>query len=136
MQNKMWKKELVIGLITLFFITGVFPSVSGNIIIEKNKQDVVDNQKLDNSYAPFIRTIIRTYFFGPIYNLTYDENEGNYEFESNNIRYFRYVRYDIHSWGFSYEHFMYHSYFSYGGFGFRGILKPTFIFGYFYVPRQ
>ena len=108
---------------------GKAKTISGN-------QDVVNTQKLKISNTPFLRSTYKTYFFGKIHNLTIQENDyqgSDYDFESYNIREFVYWRSSIRAWGFHYDHYVGgHASFGFGGYSFRGILKPTFICGYFY----
>ena len=106
-------------------------------LTKKNNQDVVYSQKLDNSDTALIRFVHKIHVIGIIHNLTIkkDNYQGyDYSFQTHNIREWEYWRSSIRSWGFSFDHYV-----GNGGFGFyrssfRGILKPTFICGYFTWP--
>jgi hypothetical protein len=86
-------------------------------------------QQSNISDAPILPPIDRTYFIGQIHNLTIEGND--YHFESYNIRKIGFWRYSIRSWGFSFDHFRGHYSCGWGGAEFHGILKPSFICGYF-----
>ncbi|MCX6663458.1 MAG: hypothetical protein NTZ75_04355 [Euryarchaeota archaeon] len=140
MRTKVYKKGLIIGVIFLLIGISMIPITSSmDNVKEKNNQGIVNSQKLNTSDTPLIRHVYKIHFIGRIHNLTIQENDYrgyDYHFESYNLREFVYWRSSIRSWGFSYDHYVGgHASFGFGGYNFRGILRPTFICGYFYVPR-
>jgi len=90
---------------------------------------LINVQQSNISDTPILPPIDRTYFVGQIHNLTIEGND--YHFESYNIRKIGFWRYSLRSWGFSFDHFMGHYSCGWGGAEFHGILKPSFICGYF-----
>jgi len=129
MQKNLYRRGLVIGVIFLLIGIGISPiACSMKYTIEKN-DEIVEN--FDTATTPFGRYVRKIYFFGRIHDLTVQDN--HYEFESNNIRKLDYWRSGIRSWGISYDHFRGNCHFGIGGFNFRGILRPNFICGVFFV---
>ncbi len=63
------------GILTPTFVCGYFyHSISGNAVVEKNNQNIVDLEKIDNSKTLFNHNLSRVYFFGIISNLEFYEN--------------------------------------------------------------
>ena len=107
----------------------ILPCVNGNSVVEKKTIDYSDK------CIEFV--IYRLYMFGPIYNLSYNES-GLLIFISKNLRLFEFYVYFNHGnldWGVSYKHSIDASLYDYSGeiLKFRGLIKPTFICGYFYL---
>jgi len=131
MKNVTYKNGLIIGVIFLFIGICIMPMASSiNVVKEKNNPGIINFKELDIAGTSFGRHVHKIFLIGKIHNLTIDGNK--YSFESINVREFFYWRSSIRSWGFSYEHLGNCS-FWFGGFSFRGILKPNFICGYFYL---
>jgi len=129
MKNNVYRKGLIIGVIFLFIGVSIIPITSSmKYTIEKN-DEIVEN--FDTATTPFGGSVRKIYFFGRIHNLTVEEDD--YEFGSNNMRKFSYWRYGIRSWGVSYDHFRGGYHCGIGGYNFRGILRPNFICGVFFV---
>lgn len=128
----MTNKSTILGIAFLLISIGFMPigsTINNDFPIYDTYNDKFEG--LNNS-EQLPRHVYRIYFLGKITNLSVDGDD--YEFESNNIRKFRYWRFNFRCFGFEYEHFTgsYHQ--GIRGFRFRGILRPNFIFGCFYTP--
>jgi hypothetical protein len=130
MLKSVFDKGLIFTILILFIGTNVLPNISGNAVDETNNHNVIYPQKINNHDILLIY-FHRIYFFGPIYNLTIDNDTRDYEFESNNLRELDIHFFGIGNWEISYRR-MHNVHRGIGGFRFRGILKPTFICGFFY----
>ena len=107
--------------------------VNGSITVNKNNQDFVNLQKIDNSNKLLIY-FHRIYCFGTINNLTiynYTHDLNAYQFTSKNMKMLDIFFSNIYSWEIHLEHWPGNTYY-FEGIEFKGILKPTFICGYFY----
>ena len=130
MKNSVFKKEFLLGMLMIFLGIAVLPCVNGNSIVEKKTLDYQD--------TCVQIAIYRLYVVGPIYNLSYNESSSYIIFISKNLRSFEFnVCFDHGNLdlGVSYEHSIDASLYDFSGdfLNFRGLLKPTFICGYFYV---
>lgn len=136
MRTKVCKNGMILCIIFLLIGVSMVPITSSmEVVREKNNQGVANFQKLNISDTLFGRFIYKDFFIGRIYNLTINKDVyyGNdYSFEARNLREFMHYRIDIHDWGFAYNHYGRGASFGLGGCYFRGILRPTFICGYFY----
>ena len=126
MKKEWLVKTLALGIIVLFIGVSFQPVFA----IESSEKVTINDEKIIKcDILPIF--ILRVYCFGPIYNLTID-NETGHEFESNNLRKLRIFFVNFHDWAINYEHSPY-IHIGFGpGMKFRGILKPTFICGFFY----
>lgn len=131
MKKYSYTKSLAISIIILFFCVSILPNISGNAVVEINNHNVIYPQKI-NSRDKSLISFRRIYCFGPIYNLTIENNTKYCEFESNNLRMLRIDFSNIGDWGIWYYHFTYNNHYTIVGYRFRGILKPSFICGYFF----
>lgn len=106
-------------------VVSVARSMDNNTTIE-----VTLNNKI-NSTQFFGQFIFRARLFGPIYNLSIDGDD--YEFESENYRELVIMR-RWEPWfiDIEYLHTREHITVGFYGFKFRGIIKPNFICGCFY----
>jgi hypothetical protein len=68
MQDGLWTKGLIVGIILVFLGSNVLSSITRNIVVEKNNQVVAYSQKLKNSDTPLIRNVDKVHFIGKIYN--------------------------------------------------------------------
>ena len=134
MRNYVFKKLvstilLIICIEILFCSVGILPVASSinNTTIENN----LDDEIISNQY--FGRWVYRFFLFGPIYNLTIDGDD--YDFESNNLWGLKIERrWGTSGWEFDREIFHrknVHGSMGFGGFKFRGIIRPNFICGCF-----
>ena len=89
-----------------------------------------------NQIDPNKISFFRVYVIGKIYNLTF--GNGTYIFQTDNLRVFRISRDYFGTFEISYEHLLDKNltYGMIGGFDFRGVLRPTFICGFFYLPQR
>lgn len=130
--KKMNKKIIVFGGFLIVFLMLITPTVNGSIAVNKNNQGVVNSQKNDNRNTLFIY-FHRIYCFGTIYNLTiynYTHDLKGYQFTSKNMKMLDISFSNIHSWEIHLEHWPGKTYY-FEGIEFKGILKPTFICGFF-----
>jgi hypothetical protein len=130
MKNNILRKGFVLEIFIIFFGIAVLPCVNGNSIVEKKTLDYQD------TCVEF--AIYRLYVVGPIYNLSYNESTNYFIFISKNLRLFEFYVYFNQGnldWRVSYKHSIDASLYDYSGdfLKFRGLLKPTFICGYFYL---
>lgn len=130
MRSRIWKKGGVIGIILLFFGASVFPSVSGDSVTQKNARNVANSQKFDDLNILNIGYKDREYVIGRITNLTYEDGYFYY-FDCINVRVYIFWI-NGPSWGIEYRHFFDNYGVFWVGYEFKGIVKPTFICGYFY----
>lgn len=123
------KYQIQLLTIILFILLIInMASISSASITPLNQKIINENDKEELKKITFFRT----YVVGKIYNLTIEND--SYDFQSDNLRVFDVFRDYFGTWGLSYAHwFEKNMYFSYHGFSFRGILKPTFICGFFYI---
>jgi hypothetical protein len=68
MQDGLWTKGLIVGIILVFLGSNVLSSITRNIVVEKNNQVVAYSQKLKNSDTPLICNVDKVHFIGKIYN--------------------------------------------------------------------
>jgi hypothetical protein len=68
MQDGLWTKGLIVGIILVFLGSNVLSSITRNIVVEKNNQVVAYYQKLKNSDTPLICNVYKVHFIGKIYN--------------------------------------------------------------------
>jgi hypothetical protein len=129
MIKSVFNKGLIFTLLILFVIPNVLPNISGNSVFETNNHNVIYSQKINN-HDTLVIFFHRIYCFGPIYNLTIDN--GTHWFESDNLRKLEVLFLTICDWEISYAHYTGILIGFGSGYKFRGILKPTFICGYFY----
>ena len=113
----------------IFFGIVILPCVNGNSLVEKKTVVTCDKG------VEFV--VYRLYMFGPIHNLSYNES-GTLIFISKNLRLFEFYIYYNHGnidLGVSYTHSIDSTLYDYSGdlLKFRGLVKPTFIFGCLYL---
>ena len=124
-----WSFLLTIFLFFLIILT-ITPSISATMTSHRtmvNEKNQVDINKI---------SFFRVYVIGRIYNLTF--GNGTYIFQTDNLRVFRISRDYFGTFEISYEHLLDKnlSYGMIGGFNFRGVLTPSFICGFFYLPQR
>jgi hypothetical protein len=122
-------------LLTIFLcfliIFSITPSISATMAsshqIMVNEKNQVDLNKI---------SFFRVYVIGKIYNLIF--GNGTYIFQTDNLRVFSVSRDYFGTFEISYEHLLDKNltYGMIGGFNFRGVLRPTFICGFFYLPQR
>jgi hypothetical protein len=121
MKCNIWIKGLFFVTIVLFFSANVSSIIQENVIIDKNKQDII----------PDSSNIYKVFMLGTIYNLTYDENIHYYEFTTHNLRIYAFSWENTGDWSIQISRINTEITCPLYNFSFRGILKPTFIFGCF-----
>jgi hypothetical protein len=64
MQDGLWTKGLIVGIILVFLGSNVLSSITRNIVVEKNNHVVAYSQKLKNSDTQLIRNVYKVHFIG------------------------------------------------------------------------
>ncbi len=127
-------KCIIVSIIILLFGFSILPNIAGDKLIEINNHNSLYSQKLDNGSLLF--RYIRFYVFGSIYDLTINNNTGHYRFSSNNIRVLGILfNFELPGLEILYAHY-FNMHFDFQDVQFRGIIKPTFICGYFIIIEQ
>lgn len=129
-------KKIIVVVVSIVMASTILPfsgistydtrevhSESKNLLFERN---YTSNIPLQNTGG----YVYKIYFFGSLDNLSV--NGKNYEFSSHNLRELQYYRSNLRNWGISYGHYS-NIAVCISGASFRGILKPNFIFGVFFV---
>jgi hypothetical protein len=116
-----WKKGLLFLTIIIFFSANILPIVQGNVIIDKNKQNIVTSPSV----------IFKIVMLGTIYNLSYDDATHYYAFNSTNMREYAFYWDNNGDWSIQYMRLKTEGMCQFTNFSFRGILTHTFVFGCF-----
>jgi hypothetical protein len=122
---------LILSIWILLCSIGIFP-IASSININSTIDNKYEDKNLTNLY--FFRDVFRFFLIGPIYNLSIDEDNYSYNFESEKIFGLQIEK----KWGTPGYYFDIKIFnigpmiIGFFGYKFLGIMKPDFICGCFY----